>query len=348
MSFTPFNAPLLSGLLGDREAAGFFSIDADLNAIKQFEVALAKAQAGCGFIAVEAASTIESKLASFESDKAALADAVQNDGLAVPCLIRQMREHIGEPHAGSLHKGTTSQDAIDTSLMLRLMSLFDLYAERLDDIIAKLGELAATNVNRELMGRTRFQRALPISLAHKISMWSAPLNRLKSERPTVFPVQLGGPEGALTAIGEEPERIVKVMAKELGLAAPPVHWQTDRWPIAETANWIVQLTIALGKIGLDVALMAQNEVDEVMIKGGGGSSAMPHKNNPVLAESLVTLARFAAAQMDGLHQSALHENERSGISWSLEWMLVPALMVAGGASLRNAQRLLRQLDFPRA
>ncbi|MGI9356347.1 MAG: 3-carboxy-cis,cis-muconate cycloisomerase [Rhizobiaceae bacterium] len=345
MSFTPFNAHLMGGLFGDREAAGFFSIDADLEAIKRFEVALFRAQARNGFIPTDAVTTIEEKLAAFEPDKAALAEAVRVDGVAVPRLVAQMRAHIGEPHSAMIHKGSTSQDAVDTSLMLRLMPLFDLYAERLDGIVAELDGLAALHGDREVMARTRFQCALPISLSHKIAMWSTPLKRLKRERPTTFPVQLGGPEGALAAIGETPEQIVKAVAKELGLAAPPVHWQTDRWPIADVATWIVRLATALGKIGFDVALMAQNEIGEVAIKGGGGSSAMPHKNNPVLAESLVTLARFVSTQMDGLNQAFLHENERSGISWSLEWMLVPALMVSGGASLRNAAKLLRQLEF---
>jgi len=345
MSFTPFNAPLLGGLFGEREVAAFFSVEADLDAIKRFEIALANAQAGTGLISSESAENIRKELADFRPDTAALAEAVQTDGVAVPALIQQMRKHIGAPHAAHLHKGTTSQDAVDTSIMLRLSALFDIYAKRLDEIVIVLDEIAQAHGGRELMARTRSQRALPISLAHKISMWRDPLIRLGRDRPKQFPVQLGGPEGALTGMGEAPEEIVRAMADELGLAASPVHWQTDRWPVVEASTWIVRLVSALGKIGLDITIMSQNEVAEVTIKGGGRSSAMPHKNNPVLAESLVTIARFAATQMDGLHQAALHENERSGMSWSLEWMLVPPLMVAGGASLRNAAKLLKQLDF---
>ena len=345
MSFTPFNAPLLGGLFGDREAASFFSVDSDLDAIKRFEIALANAQARSCVISSEAAESIKDRLADFEPDSAALAEAVQKDGVAIPALIRQMREHIGAPHADLLHKGTTSQDAVDTSLMMRLQALFDLYAQRIDRIVAAFDQLSETHGGREVMARTRFQHAVPISLAHKISMWRDPLIRLSRHRPDRLPVQLGGPEGALTGMGEVPEQIVKAMAEELGLAAPPVHWQTDRWPIVEAATWVVRLANALGKIGFDIALMAQNEVGEVRIKGGGTSSSMPHKNNPILAESLVSIARFTATQMDGLHQAALHENERSGMSWSLEWLLVPPLMVASGASLRNAAKLIEQLDF---
>lgn len=344
MSFTPFNAPVLAGLLGDRESASFFSVDADLKAIVRFEIALARAQADCGLISRQSADAIAEVLPEFEADRVALAEATARDGLAVPELIRQMRAVLPEGAAADLHKGTTSQDAIDTSLMLRLSKLLPILHKRLDDVMMALDTLALDHGDRQVMARTRMQRALPVTFAHKVDGWCAPLRRLSDSIPENLPLQLGGPEGALVAMGDDPMPIAKKLADELGLSMPDRHWQTDRWPVVAVSHWATEVATALGKIGADVALMAQNEVGEVRIKGGGGSSAMPHKNNPVLAESLVTLARFSAAQMGGIHQAALHENERSGAAWSLEWMLMPSLLVATGAALRNALVLIGQIE----
>jgi 3-carboxy-cis,cis-muconate cycloisomerase len=119
------------------------------------------------------------------------------------------------------------------------------------------------------------------------------------------------------------------------------HAARDR--IAALGSWLSQVTGALGKIGQDVALMAQNEIGEVALSGAGGSSAMAHKQNPVLAEILVTLARFNAVQVSGLHQALVHEQERSGAAWTLEWMILPQMVIACGASLRLASTLVGQI-----
>lgn len=348
MSYTPFNAPLLAGLLGDRECAAFFSVDADMAAILRFETALARAQAECGLIPRQSADAIAERLADFEPDMKALGEATTRDGVMVPELVRQIRGALPDDIADHFHKGTTSQDVIDTSLMLRLNDLLPVLHKRLDDIMMALDRLALDHGDRQVMARTRMQSALPISFSHKVDYWCAPLRRLSDRIPDTLPIQLGGPEGALAAMGNDPVKIVRTLATDLNLSAPNHHWQTDRWPILTVAAWGSEVAIALGKIGADVAIMSQNEIAELYLQGGGSSSAMQHKNNPVLAESLVALARFAGAQMGGLHQSALHENERSGSSWSLEWMLFPQLMVATGASLCNGAQLLKQLQFEKS
>jgi len=345
MSFTPYNAPLLSGLLGDMETAGFFSVKADLAAMVRFEVALAGAQAGVGLIPQQAAEAIAQAAEGFEPDMTRIASQTAKDGVTGPAFVNCLRDAVGEPHGRHLHKGATSQDLIDTSLMLRLCDLIPALSKRLDEGIELLQQLAQQHGPKPLMAHTRMQRALPITVSHKVDMWCEPLQRLRTAKPTVFPLQLGGPEGALSGMGEVAQPLTAALGQALGLAAPARNWQTDRSPLIDIMNWATKLTTALGKIGQDIALMAQNEVGEVALSGGGRSSAMAHKNNPVLAESLVTLARFNATQMGGLHQAALHENERSGAAWSLEWMLVPQIMVATGASLRNTVRLIRQIEI---
>ena len=127
---------------------------------------------------------------------------------------------------------------------------------------------------------------------------------------------------------------------DLGLATP---WQATRDPIIALGSLLAQISGSLGKLGMDVTLLAQNEVGAVRLEGGGGSSAMSHKSNPVNAEVLVALARYNAGLAGTLNQALIHENERSGAAWTLEWLTLPPMLVTTGASLRLAALLLGQL-----
>ena len=135
-----------------------------------------------------------------------------------------------------------------------------------------------------------------------------------------------------------------MLAEMLGLQPAAKSWHSDRSVIVEFAGWLSLVTGSLGKVGLDIALMSQNGIDEIRLSAGGASSAMPHKQNPVLAESLVTLARFNATLLTGMHGALVHEQERSGSAWTLEWMLMPQMCVATGAALRNAATLLKSIE----
>jgi 3-carboxy-cis,cis-muconate cycloisomerase len=140
------------------------------------------------------------------------------------------------------------------------------------------------------------------------------------------------------------DAVAASMAAILGLGdAPPWHSQRDR--IAELAACLSLLSGSLGKFGQDIALMAQNEIGEVRLARGGGSSAMAHKSNPVAAEVLVALARFNAGLLGTLHQALVHENERSGAAWTLEWMVLPQMVVAAGAGLNRARALVGGMSF---
>jgi 3-carboxy-cis,cis-muconate cycloisomerase len=135
------------------------------------------------------------------------------------------------------------------------------------------------------------------------------------------------------------------MAKRLGLGLVPRARHSERDGQAELAGWLSLVTGSLGKMGADIALAAQSEIGEIRLKSGGGSSAMPHKVNPIGAEVLVTLARFNATLVSGMHQALVHENERSGAAWTLEWMLLPQMAVATGVALRAANELTANIEF---
>ena len=171
--------------------------------------------------------------------------------------------------------------------------------------------------------------------------WAAPLERhrrrLEALQPELLVVQFGGPAGTLAALGPAAEAVRRSLAARLGLADAP-QWHSQRDRIAALGSVLAGIAGSLGKFGQDVALMAQAG-DEIALSGGGGSSAMPHKRNPVAAEMLVALARFAAVQVSGLDQALVHEQERSGAAWTLEWLLLPPLLLATGAATRIAGEL---------
>ena len=341
MTVSPFDHPYLSSLLGDEATAAFFSVAAELEAMLAFEVALAKAEAGAGVVPVEAAHAIARAAHRFSPDVASLRAATARDGVVVPDLVRQLRAAVGEPHAKHLHFGATSQDVIDSGLMLRLSRVLPLLEERLDGLIGALAALSVTSGGHSLMGRTRMQPAIPITVADRLDAWRQPLERV-AERLEIFAleglaVQFGGAAGTLEKLGDKAGAVRAALADELGLIDAP-QWHSQRDRIGELAGLLAAITGSLGKIGQDIVLMADRG-GEIMLAGGGGSSAMPHKQNPVAAEALVTLARFNAAQLGGIAQAAVHEQERSGAAWTLEWLILPQMMVACGAALRLAGEL---------
>lgn len=349
MTIAVFDHPFLAGLLGDTEVGAVFTADADLDAMLAFEVALAAAEAAAGLIAPEAATAIAGAVAGSRFEPADFRDDVARDGVIVPALVRRLRAVVGEPHAGDVHRGATSQDVIDTSLMLRLKAAAAILDLRLASLIDALDALDQSEGTRALTGHTRMQRARPIVLAHKIAGWRAPLERhrrrLIEMAPRVFTVQLGGAVGNRAELGAAADTIAGDVGDRLGLARARRATHVERDGVVEFGHWCALIAGSLGKLGADVALMAQSEVGEVTIAGGGGSSAMPEKCNPIGAEILVTLARFTATLQSGLDHALVHENERSGAAWTLEWMLLPQMVVATGAATRTALDLIAALRF---
>lgn len=333
MTVSPFDHPYLSGLVGDTEIAAHFSAAAEIETMLAFETALARSEAEAGLIPAGAGDRIAETSRHFSPDMPALREAVARDGVVVPELVRQLRRAVDDEDGGHLHFGATSQDVIDTSLMIRLSRIRAVLQVRLQKLVSDMRHLQALHGANRLMGRTRMQAAITITVSDRLDAWIAPLERHLASLPEcAFPVQFGGATGTLDKLGDKAAAVRSRLAEALGLADRP-QWQSQRDTIATFAGLLSLITGALGKIGQDVALMAQDG-GEIALSGGGTSSAMAHKQNPVQAEILVTLARFNATQLSGMHHALIHEQERSGSAWSLEWLLLPQMAVATGAALR--------------
>ncbi|MET0574328.1 MAG: 3-carboxy-cis,cis-muconate cycloisomerase [Mesorhizobium sp.] len=346
MTVSAFDHPYLSGLVGDDEIAAMLGSEAEIGAMLAFETALARAEAKHAVIPPKTAEAIGAALASFKPDIGRLRDSTARDGVVVPELVRQLRLAVGVPYAKHLHFGATSQDVIDTTKMRMLapvLANFDRRLAKIDKLFADLDSRFGTN---PLMGRTRMQAAIPITVGDRIENWRAPLlrhrSRLETLKPLLLVLQFGGAAGTLEKLGDRASSVRKTLAEELGLGDVP-QWHSQRDRIADLAGWLSLVTGSLGKFGQDIALMAEAG-DEISLRGGGGSSAMPHKQNPVAAELLVTLARFDAVQLSGIHQALVHEQERSGTAWTLEWLILPQMIMATAAGLRIAGELLGNIE----
>ncbi|BCH67090.1 3-carboxy-cis,cis-muconate cycloisomerase [Agrobacterium vitis] len=342
MSISPFEHPFLSGLFGDEAFSALFAEQADIAAMLSFEAALAKAQGEAGVIEVGDATAIQAGLARFTADLDALKTATARDGVVIPELVGQMRKAVGGTSAAKLHFGATSQDVIDTSLVLRLKMAAGLLDERLAALIAGFEQLDAAFGQNALMGHTRMQAAIPITVSDRIAAWAGPLQRHRARLRVLladgFALQFGGAAGTLEKLGDKGPAVRARLAELLGLQDAP-QWHSQRDRIVAFADLLSLISGSLGKFGQDVALLAEMG-GEIQLTGGGGSSAMPHKQNPVGAETLVTLARFNAVQIAGLHQSLVHEQERSGAAWALEWLLLPQMVVATGAATKTGLQLI--------
>ena len=336
-------AGIFGPLLGDAETSAILGDQARARAMVAVEIALARVEGRLGVIDSTAAAAIEAALAGFAPDLDDLTRGTASAGVPVPALVAQLRRQVGGDAAAFVHWGATSQDILDTALVLQLRDALVLLARRLDDAIADLARLADEHRATPIIGRTRFQQAVPTTFGLKVAGWLAPLlrhrERLRELRPRLLVVQLGGAAGNLVAIGDRAVDVMQALAAELGLGCPPMPWHSQRDGFGELASWLTLVSGSLGKLGQDVLLLAQNEVGEVREAEGGGSSTMPQKSNPIRAEALVTLARRNATLVGGMHEAMLHAHERDGAAWQLEWGILPDMVSGTAAALVHAHAL---------
>ncbi|MDJ0944802.1 MAG: 3-carboxy-cis,cis-muconate cycloisomerase [Kiloniellales bacterium] len=351
MSVTPLDSALYGALLSDAEVAARLDDAAQLRSMLEFEAALARVQGRLGVIPADAAARISKVAESFAPHPADLAEATARDGIPVPALVAALRAAVGAPAAQHLHWGATSQDVIDTALVLRLKPVLEILDQRLANLTQTLAALAERHRRTLMVARTRGQQAVPTSFGLKAAVWLAPLlrarQRLDQLRPRLLLLSFGGAAGTLAALGDRGPAVAEALARELGLGLPPLPWHVQRDGLAELAGWLSLVTGSLGKLGQDVLLLAQGEVSELREGGGpgrGGSSTMPNKANPVASEVLVTAARLNATLVSALHQALPQEQERGGPGWQLEWLTLPQMLVTAGCALRHAADLIENLE----
>jgi len=340
MTVSPFDSQILGRLFADDEIVALFSDEAAIRAMMVFEAALARVEADLGIIPKKAADAIERAAAAFGPDMEAIAAGAEATGVPVVALVEQLRDAVGGEAATYVHWGATSQDVVDTGLVLRLHTALDLISARLGALIERLAALAHSHRGTVMAARTRSQQAVPTTFGLKAATWLQEVarsrDRLAELRPRLLAVQFGGAAGTLSALGDKGIAVMEGLAKELDLAVPAAPWPSQREAMAEFASALSLLTGAIGKMGQDLMLLAQSEVAEATPGTGGGSSTMPQKANPVGCEVMVTAARFNAALVSAMHQALIQEHERGGPGWQLEWATLPQMVTSAGGALKHA------------
>jgi 3-carboxy-cis,cis-muconate cycloisomerase len=349
MSVSPFDSALLVDLFSDPEIAALFDDRAQIASMLLFESALAAAEARAGLIPQQSAVRIADVCRDFEPDPATLAGPTARAGVPVPALIKALKAEIGGEDARYVHFGATSQDVVDTALVLQLRDAIAIIRRRIRKLAKALSAHADTHRKTVMIGRTRSQQAVPTTFGLKAAGWLAPLvridHRIESLSSDLLRISFGGAAGTLASIGVKAADVESNLSEELDLPLADMPWHAQRDVLVDFASQLTALTGALGKMGQDLVLLAQSEIAEVQPGKGGGSSTMPHKSNPVQAEMLVTFARFNAGQLGTFAQSQIHEHERSGASWLLEWLTLPQIITATGAALAQAVDMLPDLKI---
>jgi 3-carboxy-cis,cis-muconate cycloisomerase len=339
-----------SSLFSTPAMLAVFSPEAHVRSMLAFEAALAQAQARVGMIPQEAAEHIGAACQQVTIDISTLyAEAALAGTPAIP-LVRMLTARLAGEARNYVHWGATSQDVIDTALMLQMRDAMDLLIAGLLEICTACATLAEQHRHTLMVGRTLMQQALPMTFGLKAARWLAlalrQIQALRQKRGLLC-VQLGGAAGTLAAFGEKGVQVVTLLAEELSLAAPDLPWHTERDQIVEIATGIGVLAGSITKIAHDIILLAQTEIGEVSegtAPGKGGSSAMPHKQNQVDAINAIAAARLALGEVPVLLSAMMQEHERAAGGWQAEWIALPNLFHFAAGAVEGCKRSLSNLQ----
>ena len=291
------------------------------------------------------------------SHEALAKSAALAGNLAIP-LVKELTTLVAQSDsaaAGVVHLGATSQDAIDTGLVLQLREAFDDTAEKLARVSAALQRLAIAHRESLLAGRTWLQQASPITLGLKFASWLDAVERhrerLVESRKRVEVLQFGGAVGTLAALGKDGPHVAQALAGELKLALPEIPWHAQRDRIAEVATTFGLLTGTLGKIARDISLMSQTEIGELAepsAPGRGGSSTLPHKRNPVGCGVILAAAIRVPALVSTMLAAMVQEHERGLGGWHAEWETLPEICMLTAGALAHSIQILDGLQIHQA
>src|SRR6266481_2089703 len=341
---------LLDGFFRSPSVEPLFSDAAAVQAILDFEAALARAQARGGLISGSAAAAISSSCRVELFDLSSLAQAMPTAGnLSIP-ILKQLNAIVGRNSPDALryvHYGATSQDALDTGLLLQLRSAIRAIDNDLNTIVAALVQITETHRKTLLVARTWLQHALPTTFGYITAGWLDAFlrhrERLGGLLESSLALQFGGAVGTLAALGAHGAQISKFLAEELALPLPRIPWHAQRERIAETATTLGLLSGTMAKIARDLSLSMQTEVAELSeppSTGRGGSSTMPHKQKPVAAAAILASTSRVPALITTVLSGLAGEYQRSLGAWQSEWEVVPEIVrLTAGATHQLAALL---------
>ena len=345
MTFSALDSAITGPLFATDAMRAVFSDRSRIAAMLKVEAALARAEARHGLAAKGLAPAIE-RITADDIDLAALGRETAMAGVPVIPFVKAVEARLPAKLRPDFHRGATTQDIADTALVLQMADALRLIGADLGEILAGLSRLATRYRATPCAGRTYGQHAAPVTFGYVAALWLAGITDagagLPQLRERALVASLGGPVGTLAGLGEKANNVSESFAEELGLSVPPAPWHVLRGRMVETGTWLATLIGALAKMAEDVARLSSTEVGEVAephAPGRGGSSALPHKRNPVSATVILAAHAAAKGHVVTLFDAMAAEYQRPVGLWHAEWHALPQLFGLASGALREARSL---------
>lgn len=342
-------------MFGTTEMRAVFSDEGRFKSWLATEAALAKVQGRLGLIPNDAAERIQASARIENINADVMREEYLRVGFPILPLVHQLAAACDEESARWVHWGATTQDIIDTGLVLQMRQSFDLLEADLRAAMDALADLVLAHRDTVMPGRTFQQQAAPITFGFKAAIWLDELQRhsqrLSEVRQRVLVCSYGGAVGNLSTLGENGSEVAAALAEELDLVEPPITWHTARDGWAEAVFWLALVGATLGKIGTEVSTLMRTEVAEVREPyqlGRGASSTMPQKRNPIVCPILISAATRLRDAVPSQLTAMIQEHERSVAGQPTEWLVIPEAFVLASGALRHARELLSGLEVDAA
>src|ERR1700761_9175079 len=340
---TVIDSALFRDAFGTPGMRAVFSDHALVGRYVEVEIALAKAEAKCGGIPREAAEAIAKHPGISALDFDLLRQETDNVGYPILPLVHQMSRQCGE--AGRyVHWGATTQDIMDSAVVLQIREALRLIEHDIAELRRILADLSRRHRDTPMAGRTHLQQALPVTCGSKTAIWLAIFDRhadrLGQCNPRLLVGSFAGAAGTLASLGNKGFTVQQALCEELGLGVPASTWHVARDGFAEAVNFLALVTGSLGKIALDLMIMASTEFAEVyepFVKGRGASSTMPQKRNPISSELMLAASKAVRQHAGLMLDAAIQDFERATGPWHAEWIAIPESFILTAGALHQAK-----------
>ncbi len=349
MTFSALDSGLTGPLFASDAMRAVFSDRAALAAMLAAETALARAEGAEGLVPKGLAPAL-ARIKADDLDEAALGERTRDAGVVAIPFVKAIEALLPQNLRAHVHKGATSQDIVDTALVLQMADAFGLIAADLIAILDGLAALAKKHARTPSVGRTYGQHAAPVTFGYVAATWLSGIAEVAAELPGLrartLISSLGGPVGTLAGLGAAAEDVSKRFAKDLGLGVAPLAWHTNRARMVAVGSWLATLIATFARLATDVAFLSATEIGEVSeapAEGRGGSSAMPHKQNPLSSAVILSAQAAAPGFLVTLLNAAVSGQQRPTGLWQAEWHALPALFGLASGALRETRRIAESL-----
>ena len=342
------NSDIYKNLYSEKKIDKILSDSSFVNKILLFEKMLLKANYRLKNIPHKAYQNIRKAINACDFQTYQLQEGLECSGVITINILNSIKKNINKNYLPYLHYGATSQDAIDTAMILQIKEARSLFVNNLKKISSKLYNLVKKNTDTFTVARTRNKIATLTTFGYKASNWLLPILRNLERLNKIYDsgllsVQLGGPIGDLSSFNNKGNLIKEKLSAFLGLEYDNFNWQNQRDRIIEFCNILSMITGSIGKVAEDLLVLSQDEISEIDFNKLGKSSSMRHKNNPIIAELLVALSKLNANRVSMIHETLMHKNERDGVSWIVEWNTLYSMLRFTSASLTHFNKCISSL-----